>query len=276
MNCIICKKEISENSDNSYFEIPTYHCKNCKLFVTGNDENELRKKIEKLYQGDYWTERESEKSINSYFSDEISQGKYRNWLSQFLYCKPFIQNKKSILELGVGGGQASFWFDQKGYDITGIEPDERNVRLINKKLKRGKIIHGFIEDINLEQKFDVIWMSHVLEHLIRPDIFLKKININLKQEGVFFIEVPSSEHGPTLNSSIYKNPHVYHFTKESLQKLVKENYKIVSCDCFRPATKFEGGLNKFLKKSNMFPFYPRIKTSCDKGRDLRIILQKKV
>ena len=140
MSCIICNNELIEFSKKSYFEIPTYYCKNCKLFITGKNENELREKIKILYQGDYWTERESEKSINSDYTDEISHGKYRNWFSQFLYCKSFIQDKKTILELGVGGGQAEIWFEQMGYNITGIEPDQRNVKLINKKLNNGKII----------------------------------------------------------------------------------------------------------------------------------------
>jgi len=49
------------------------------------------------------------------------------------------------------------------------------VKLINKKLTHGHCIQGFIEDMEIEGEFDVIWMSHVLEYLVRPDLFLKKI-----------------------------------------------------------------------------------------------------
>ena len=38
-----------------------------------------------------------------------------------------------------------------------------------------------------------------------------------------------------------KNPHLFHFTTKSLSKLVEKlDYKILSCDVFRPATKSEG------------------------------------
>ena len=83
-------------------------------------------------------------------------GKRRNWTSQYAFCKQFFKNKESILEIGVGGGQAAYWFEKEGFRVSGIEPDSRNVNLINKKLKKGKIIHSFIEDINLHEQFDII------------------------------------------------------------------------------------------------------------------------
>ena len=275
MNCIICKFKLEKYSENSYLNMPVYVCKNCNSFVTGQEENEIKKKLKELYSGEYWEKLEVEKSIKSNFTDTASQGKYRNWLSQYLYSKPFFNSKKNILEIGVGGGQASVWFEKEGFRITGIEPDKRNVDLINQKLENGKILHSFIEEINLDEKFDIFWMSHVLEHLVRPDIFLEKIYNNLEDDGVFFIEVPSSEHTPTLKASIFENPHIHHFSKQSLIKLVEKHYRVVSCDCFRPATKIEGGIKKIFKNSKMFPFYPRIMTECKKGRDLRIILKKK-
>jgi 2-polyprenyl-3-methyl-5-hydroxy-6-metoxy-1,4-benzoquinol methylase len=273
MNCIICENKLNKYSENSNLEMPVYYCKNCNYYVTGESEIEIEQKLNKLYSGAYWDERKAKISIDSNYTDNDSLGKLRNWTSQFSYCKKFFQNKKSILEIGVGGGQAVYQFDQKGYTITGIEPDSRNVELINKKLKNGKVIHSFIENIDMDESFDIIWMSHVLEHLVKPDIFLKKINKNLKKDGIFFIEVPSCEHKPTLQASIFENPHVHHFSKKSLLKLVENDYDVISCDCFRPATKIEGALQKILK---MYSFYPRIKTSCKNGRDLRIIFRKKI
>ena len=272
MNCIICKNNLKKNSESSNLEMPSFFCKNCNYWVTGESETNIQQKLDKLYSGAYWNERKAEHSIESNYTDVDSKGKWRNWISQFAYCKQFFKNKKSILEIGVGGGQASYWFEQQGYNICGIEPDSRNVELINEKLKRGKIIHGSIENVDLDEQSDIIWMSHVLEHLVRPDIFLKKIKKNLKQDGIFFIEVPNCEYKPTLHASIFENPHVHHFSKKSLLKLVKKDYDVISCDCFRPATKIEGVLQKILK---IHPFYPRIKTSHTKGRDLRVILRNK-
>ena len=143
--------------------------------------------------------------------------------------------------------------------------------MINKILKKGKVIESSVEDFSSEKNFDVIWMSHVLEHLIEPDQFLKNIKMNMKENGIFFIEVPNCEHKPTLKSSIEENPHLFHFTKNALIRMVENiGYKVISCDVFRPATKSEGIKHKILKKS--FPYYPRIITDSNSGRDLRIIL----
>ena len=139
-------------------------------------------------------------------------------------------------------------------------------------LKRGRVVESSVEEFSSDEVFDVIWMSHVLEHLIEPDDFIKKIKNNLKKNGIFFIEVPNCEYEPMLKNSIEKNPHLFHFTKKALIKLVENaGYKIVSCDVFRPATKNEGVKHKILK--NSFPYYPRILTDVHNGRDLRIILK---
>ena len=60
-----------------------------------------------------------------------SEGKRRNWESQFAYTKSHMTGN-SILEIGVGAGQSIFWFEEEGFDVYGIEPDGRNVNMIIK------------------------------------------------------------------------------------------------------------------------------------------------
>ena len=48
-----------------------------------------------------------------------------------------------IFEIGSGQGQASWWFEQEDFIVTGIEPDSKNVELINLKLNvSNNIIHN--------------------------------------------------------------------------------------------------------------------------------------
>jgi len=270
-NCILCNGILERYSETSNLGLPVNFCKNCNLYINGDAKEQVIEKVSNLYKGGYWNERNSETSINSEFTDVDSQGKRRNWVSQFLYTKEHITGK-NLLEIGVGVGQSILWFEEEGFDVSGIEPDGRNVGMINKKLKKGKVIESSVEDFLTDEVFDVIWMSHVLEHIIEPIHFLKKIKNNLKKDGIFFIEVPNCEYEPMLQSSIQKNPHLFHFTQNALSKLVENvGYKILSCDVFRPATKSEGIRQKIWK--NSFPYYPRIMTDVYSGRDLRIILK---
>jgi 2-polyprenyl-3-methyl-5-hydroxy-6-metoxy-1,4-benzoquinol methylase len=52
---------------------------------------------------------------------------------------------------------------------------------------------GSIEQIKSNEKFDLIILSHVLEHLLNPSVFLKKIKSILSDNGILYIEVPSLE-----------------------------------------------------------------------------------
>lgn len=57
-------------------------------------------------------------------------------------------------------------FEKQGFDVFGIEASQNNLEIINKKIKKGKCETGFAEDIlKINEKFDLIIMSHVLEHI---------------------------------------------------------------------------------------------------------------
>ena len=274
MKCILCDKDYKINSETSYLRLPTYRCNNCDLVVTGNNELEIREKTEKIYKQKHWGEGNlwyAKKAIDSNYTDNDSLGKKRSWISQYKYCKQYLENRKTILEIGSGQGQASWWFEQEGFMVTGIEPDLKNVELINMKLKNGRCIQGSGENFSIYEKFDLIWMSHVLEHLINPNYFFSRIKNNMKDGGIFFIEVPNCENLSVLKTSIELVPHTFHFSKKSLEKLAKQNlFQVIKSDYFRPASKIEGIKQKISKE---FPYYPRIECKNSDGTDLRMILR---
>ena len=279
MECISCGNlSMKKYTDNSYLELPVFQCEKCDLYVTGESENEIAEKTKSIYKEKHWGANnlwDAENAIKENYTDIDSKGKKRHWISQYKYCKPYMNNKKNILEIGAGQGQATFWFDDEGFSVTSIEPDENNVKLINQKLKNSQCVVGSAEDFQSKEKFDIIWMSHVLEHLLKPIKFFENIHKNLKSDGIFFIEVPNCENDFMLKASIFKVPHTFHFSKKSLVNLAKKTgFKVVQCDFFRPATKFEGVLNKLTRsKLKKFQYYPRIPTDNKKGKFLRLILK---
>ena len=278
MNCIVCGNDSFKLfAENSNLSLPVFLCKICGLYVTGDSENIVKEKLHLLYKGEYWKEDEIKRYVDSDYTDVDSVSKKRQWVSQYEYCKSHLKDKADLLEIGVGGGQATFLFDKKGFNVTGIEPDSKNVELINQKLTHGKCFVGFIEDFEIKKKFDVIWMSHVFEHLVRPDLLLEKLQRGLNDDGVIFIEVPNCENQIIRDLSIDKNPSTYHFSKKSLIKICQNaGYEIISCDCFRSPTIFEGAINKvvsYLTGKNYFKFYPKLIANGKNGTDVRIILR---
>jgi hypothetical protein len=124
-------------------------------------------------------------------------------------------------------------------------------------------------------------MSHVLEHTIRPDLLFSKIHSLLKNEGIFFIEVPNCENPTILSRSILDNPSTFHFTKKSLIELShKNNFKILKADYFVRKRSFvekmQRGLEKYFGlKVKEHPFHFETTINSTQGIDLRILLIKK-
>jgi len=277
IKCISCdSSNFNYYADHLTLKLPIYICQNCKLYITGKSQKEIDTIIQHYYDKDFWAD-DLENLLESNFTDSYSIGRIRLWKSQKKYCNKILNNNKTILEIGSGHGEAIYNFDKIGYNVTGIEPDKRNVISINKKLKNSTCIVEKAETFSFEKKFDIIWLNHVFEHLTQPIQFLTKISNFLNNSGFIFIEVPSVE-----KKNDYRQftsaPHAYNYSKLSLINISKKaDYKILKCNYFRPPTLFEGGVNKifnkFLKK-DFFEFYPRILTSSKNGENIRIILQK--
>ena len=87
------------------------------------------------------------------------------------------------------------------------------------------MLQGSLESLRNGEKFDLVILSHVLEHVVNPVAFLKKIRSHLADEGLLYIEVPSLE--GVLDGKYYydlaryfQNAHVSHFSSDSLENVM--------------------------------------------------------
>lgn len=134
----------------------------------------------------------------------------------------YTKNRGKILDIGAGTGDFLKIAQENGWKITGIEP-ERKAR--NRAEEKGVLLEENQEKIN--DKYDVITMWHVLEHI--PDlenqiIFLKN---HLTDNGILVIAVPNYK---SKDAQIYKQfwaafdvpRHIWHFSKKSIQLIFEE------------------------------------------------------
>jgi 2-polyprenyl-3-methyl-5-hydroxy-6-metoxy-1,4-benzoquinol methylase len=247
-NCCF-SKNIEQVYDESFFNLPILKCMDCSYHFVLYEEDE--KKMQEYYNETYWPvfrNIHNKKILDQKVDEAYLIKKFPNSLrklieftgvrkslaySQFKYLTSNLKGN-TLFEIGPGEGFILELFEKNNFDVFGIEASKENLDIIDKKLQHGKIQTGFAEDIcKINKKFDVIILSHVLEHLVDCRKVLLNIKNLLNTDGIFFIEVPNCQHSETLKNSIFTQPHLHHFTKISLEILLKDlGFKIIQIDTF--------------------------------------------
>lgn len=134
----------------------------------------------------------------------------------------YAKGSKSILDIGAGTGDLLIAARHAGFEVAGVEPNS-NAR----KLALNKELH-LEEEINFNQKFQIITLWHVLEHFKDPKDQIRKIKNALKEDGTLFIAVPNFK---SYDAEYYREfwagydvpRHVWHFSRSSIKDLFEEH-----------------------------------------------------
>lgn len=126
-----------------------------------------------------------------------------------------------LLDLGCGNGQFLEWARDMGWQVFGADPDPHAVAIA---MGHGIDVRvGGIEQFDEEEpQFDVITLSHVIEHLHDPIAELKSVHRLLKPNGTIWIDTPNLDsigHADFGSSWRGLEPprHLVLFTRRSLQ-----------------------------------------------------------
>ena len=280
MNCIICGNDLSSYQKNPE-KNTVYNCKSCNLF-NSVPISSTKNSPKDDYMGKFWERENLKEMIRTDFENKVGQDYQLTQESMYSFCRKYLKNRKKILEIGAGTGIHLIMFDKMGYIVTGVEPDPISANFINQKLEHGRCINGFIEDIKLNEKFNVVFLYHVVEHIEDPRALLKKCHDFLEDGGIIIIAVPDCENPENLSKSIENTYHLWHFSQNSLKKLTtKLGYKILTCESFARISTTKRRFHKILRKIHLtkfskktYPYYPLIHTVSNDGYEIRLILSK--
>jgi len=89
---------------------------------------------------------------------------------------------QTVLDIGAGDGCHSAFFRSMGKDVKTCDIYGDHDYL------------GRYTDLDIGDKFDLIWCSHVLEHQPNVGLFLKQVASNLNDGGYFVVTVPPLKH----------------------------------------------------------------------------------
>ena len=96
-----------------------------------------------------------------------------------------------FFEIGCGMGYFLEFARKNGYSVSGIEYAELGVKTCQTKFGLN-VQRGSFEDLPIQpDRYDVMFMGDVLEHLVQPLDMLRKAHSMLKLSGVLAAEVPS-------------------------------------------------------------------------------------
>lgn len=177
--------------------------------------------IENYYKSeDYISHTDSKKSL----FDKVYQIVRNYTLNKKLkLLNSFKTEEKTVLDIGAGTGDFLLTCKNSNWKVTGIEPslDARNIA----SKKDIKLFNELSEVEN--QKFDVITMWHVLEHVPSLKVYISQIKKLLKPKGVLVVAVPNYK---SYDANYYKEfwaaydvpRHLWHFSKNSISKLFKK------------------------------------------------------
>ncbi len=106
---------------------------------------------------------------------------------------PFFA-KRNLLELGSFRGDFTRRLAAHFTDITCVEASEDAVAAARAEAgNNARLINATVEEVKLDQKYDNVVLTHVLEHLDDPGGILKRINTEwLSDTGRFFLVCPNA------------------------------------------------------------------------------------
>lgn len=134
---------------------------------------------------------------------------------------------KRLLEVGVGGGELIAAALELGCEAEGVEIIKKQAEYIQALL--GVEIHctDFLK-FETSEKFDMITMGDVIEHIMDPVAAIAKANRLLKENGVLWISTPNFESGFSrvmkFKDPMWDEPyHISYFSYEGLKKILCGN-----------------------------------------------------
>lgn len=144
-----------------------------------------------------------------------------------------IQNSESfsILEIGSSSGY-NLENIRKHFDkvsLIGVDIDEDSV---NFGIKMGNNLKA-TDAFKLDQKFNIVFMNHVLEHLTLPVEFVSEAKNLLKKDGKIIVNVPNSFEWKHKNNvrEVPSFEHLNYFSEEGISNLFKKaGFKILSIE----------------------------------------------
>ncbi|NQU94892.1 MAG: class I SAM-dependent methyltransferase [Candidatus Omnitrophica bacterium] len=175
--------------------------------------------------------RVTKETLRQYFLLMVGAVKQKAIMPKVYKFLKYIGPNSKILDVGAGHGEAGNYLKKRGCEVDAAEVNHGRAEYL--RSKGFKVYEGAFEDVEIDEKYDVIILSQVLMHLFSIKEAILKIRKLLKDNGLLITSqmnfnsivqqtVRSASPGRLNAFSISS-----YFTKESLCKILHmEGFKI--------------------------------------------------
>jgi SAM-dependent methyltransferase len=200
--------------------------------------------IEAFYPPTYLGD--TEKALGEHLSGHLARS--RSWREELEKCRLLERFSPGgrILDVGCGDGRFLWALDETRWERTGVETMEATVELVRSRIPSLRLVCGDIgNDCLMPGTFEAVTFWHVLEHIPRPRAVLSRASALLRPGGWLIISLPDISSIQARLFRRYWYPfddvprHIYHFSRESLDRLLREaGLKVVEHLPFSPRVNF--------------------------------------
>lgn len=154
-----------------------------------------------------------------------------------LHLLPTEARPRTVLEIGCGSGANLAELKRRYPDCitTGVELEPRAASIARTRPGVDRLVQADVADVNLPTAgFDLIVLSHVLEHFARPELVLAQCRSWLHDGGHLLVALPNLRHVLVVGSLLLKGEfryqdagildrtHLRFFTRRSAHRLLTE------------------------------------------------------
>lgn len=228
-NCPVCshdkyqKHVVAYDHTVSHQAFTIVQCNRCRFKFT-NPRPDVQN-IGKYYQSeDYISHSDTKKGIINFLYHQVRD---INLGRKLKLVNGLAPEKRTLLDVGCGTGYFAKTCQNDGWQVAAVEPDP-NARQQAENRTGLSIAHDFLNHDFGSQQFGIITMWHVLEHVHALTETIQKLRDLLTDKGSLVIAVPNADFADAKRYkqdwAAYDVPrHLYHFTPETMQKLVDQN-----------------------------------------------------
>lgn len=259
-NCEICgskkydllHKQKFVLEKNYLFSYNVVACQNCGFIFAS--KLPTPKKLEKFYKENIKYAYQHQYGNSPNYIQKFHLDSFKMVDSYLKYHYPKLNRTTlRILDIGCATGYLLFVFKKNQYkNLLGIDPSAE-CSILAEKLYNIRVLPLTLSEYQPKEKFDLIILASVMEHMSELENNLLKASSLLKENGTMFISVPDGDnfgrilHEPFLEFSL---EHINYFTKNSLKNLLSK-YGLENIEFNSFAVDVYGGyaLNSLWKKS---------------------------